>query len=189
MKFHDAWGIANVGDTISVPCTYISYVVEEGHTQTQAENKILKEHGVNPNYVEWEIFRKITFPPIAEVILSAATIEFAREEGMAIRKSIERAFRGTDTRANGVYQFPVVEEEPIKVDDSPDATPDDREANFAQELCQLINKYSMENGSDTPDFILTEYLLGCLRTFNEAVSLRTQWYSPKGSMDTVIGKE
>ena len=32
---------------------------------------------------------------------------------------------------------------------------------FRKELACLINRYSRENGSDTPDFILADYLDGC----------------------------
>jgi len=47
---------------------------------------------------------------------------------------------------------------------------------FEQELEQLINKYSKENGSNTPDFILAEYLVRCLRAFNVGVKKREDWY-------------
>ena len=50
------------------------------------------------------------------------------------------------------------------------------ETEFKKELENLINKYSMENGSNTPDFIIAEYLVGCLRTFNNAYVARTNWY-------------
>ena len=40
----------------------------------------------------------------------------------------------------------------------------------------LINRLSLENGSDTPDFILAEYLTGCLAVFDRAVNKRTKWY-------------
>jgi len=48
---------------------------------------------------------------------------------------------------------------------------------FSKELQNLINSYSRENGSDTPDFILSEYLVGCLEAFDKAVKRRTKWYS------------
>lgn len=35
-----------------------------------------------------------------------------------------------------------------------------------KEIEQAINKHSLENGSDTPDFILAEYLTDCLRMFD-----------------------
>ena len=40
----------------------------------------------------------------------------------------------------------------------------------------LINCYSVENESDTPDFILAEYLMACLKAFNDATVTRTGWY-------------
>jgi len=39
-------------------------------------------------------------------------------------------------------------------------------ATFIRELTTLINKHSLESGSDTPDFILAEYLVNCLENFN-----------------------
>lgn len=43
-------------------------------------------------------------------------------------------------------------------------------------LMGLLNKHSAENGSNTADFILAEYLLGCLRAFDAAVNAREVWY-------------
>ena len=50
---------------------------------------------------------------------------------------------------------------------------------FARELEQLINRYSMENGSNTPDFILAEYLIDSLETFNKVTNRRHNWYKPE----------
>lgn len=47
---------------------------------------------------------------------------------------------------------------------------------FRQELEHLINKHSMENESNTPDWILATFLMSCLNTFNCAVNERTKWY-------------
>lgn len=47
---------------------------------------------------------------------------------------------------------------------------------FEQELTALINKYSAENDSDTPDFILAEFVMGCLKAWNVGVQSREQWY-------------
>ena len=46
------------------------------------------------------------------------------------------------------------------------------------ELAALLNGHSAENGSDTPDFILADYMLNCLSAFDVAVTARTQWYTP-----------
>jgi len=47
---------------------------------------------------------------------------------------------------------------------------------FVEELNNLINKLSMENGSDTPDYILTEFLVDCLQAFEKAVEKRDAWH-------------
>ena len=43
-------------------------------------------------------------------------------------------------------------------------------------IASAINRHSAENGSDTPDFILGEYLLGCLAVFDQAMKAREKWY-------------
>jgi len=41
---------------------------------------------------------------------------------------------------------------------------------------RAINCCSAENGSDTPDFILAEYLTDCLTAYDKAVTAREKWY-------------
>lgn len=48
---------------------------------------------------------------------------------------------------------------------------------FERELVGLINRYSQENESDTPDYILANYLLDCLAAYNRALQIRERWYS------------
>lgn len=45
---------------------------------------------------------------------------------------------------------------------------------FARELESLLNYYSQERPSNTPDFVLATYLLGCLAAYNQAVVMRDQ---------------
>lgn len=47
---------------------------------------------------------------------------------------------------------------------------------FEKRLAALINEYSKENDSDTPDFILARYVNEVLKNFNAAVMDREQWY-------------
>jgi hypothetical protein len=47
---------------------------------------------------------------------------------------------------------------------------------FQHDLECLVNRYGLENASDTPDFILAQYLRRCLETFNEAMQERERWY-------------
>ena len=41
---------------------------------------------------------------------------------------------------------------------------------------ESINCTSAENGSNTPDFMLAEYLTDCLAAFDKAVKRRESWY-------------
>ena len=51
-----------------------------------------------------------------------------------------------------------------------------KEEHFRSGLEQLLNKYSMENGSGTPDFILARYLADALKAFDNAIEAREKWY-------------
>ena len=55
----------------------------------------------------------------------------------------------------------------------------DRYGEFREKLEELINRHSLENGSQTPDFILAEYLSGCLDVFDRAVRARAAWRREK----------
>lgn len=52
----------------------------------------------------------------------------------------------------------------------------DISASFKKDLQRLLNSYSKENGSNTPDFILAEYLVACLEVFNITIGARERWY-------------
>ena len=47
---------------------------------------------------------------------------------------------------------------------------------FEKELEEVINRHSQENGSNTPDFILAQYLASCLAAWNAGVQQRETWY-------------
>jgi len=49
---------------------------------------------------------------------------------------------------------------------------EDTTMTFKEELEILINKHSMENDSNTPDFILADYLMECLQNFNKTSRTR-----------------
>lgn len=48
---------------------------------------------------------------------------------------------------------------------------------FEKALTELINKHSMESESNTPDFILAQYILTCLSAYKNAVTARDNWFS------------
>jgi len=49
---------------------------------------------------------------------------------------------------------------------------------FREKLEHLMNCKNMESGSDTPDFILAEFLADSLAAFDKAVKRRSDWYAP-----------
>lgn len=48
---------------------------------------------------------------------------------------------------------------------------------FFNELSSLINRYSKENDSDTPDFILARYIEGCMQNYADTVKARDKWFN------------
>lgn len=64
------------------------------------------------------------------------------------------------------------------------------QTSFITELQQLINKHSLENGSNTPDFILASYMFNCLQNFQLASNRREEWYGKtlKIEVDAVLTK-
>ena len=51
---------------------------------------------------------------------------------------------------------------------------------FEKELEHLLNRHSQDNVSNTPDFILAQYLLTCLAAWNTGVRQREMWYGRGG---------
>jgi len=52
-------------------------------------------------------------------------------------------------------------------------------AQFRAELERLINKFSVEFESNTPDFILADYMMSCLCAFEATANARAKWYAPE----------
>lgn len=62
---------------------------------------------------------------------------------------------------------------------------------FRKSLEAAINAHSKEQGSNTPDFILAEYLETCLNAYNWAIQRREQWHAaapiaPEGDEDDTV---
>lgn len=63
---------------------------------------------------------------------------------------------------------------PVTADDNaplPEVSP------FVSDLSEAINRNSKENGSNTPDFILAEFMFDCLIAFDKATKRRRKWYT------------
>jgi len=60
--------------------------------------------------------------------------------------------------------------------------------NFEDALRELINTHSKENESNTPDFILTQYIGNCLNAFTMATQQRETWYGRNAQPTFTVGK-
>lgn len=45
-----------------------------------------------------------------------------------------------------------------------------------KDIASVLNKHSAENDSNSPDWILAQYLCACLAAFNGATQQREGWY-------------
>jgi len=50
---------------------------------------------------------------------------------------------------------------------------------FYKDLIVLINKHSMENQNDTPDYILADYIMNSLMAFTATTLKRDKWWNFK----------
>jgi hypothetical protein len=57
-------------------------------------------------------------------------------------------------------------------------------AEVQKELTNLVNRLSLENASDTPDFIIAEFLHEILGAWNSAVQRREKWYGRRQAAET-----
>ncbi len=48
-------------------------------------------------------------------------------------------------------------------------------------LTSALNRFSAENPSNTPDWILAQFLLGCLAAWNQGIVQRERWYGREPS--------
>lgn len=52
-------------------------------------------------------------------------------------------------------------------------------SNFREELTAILNQNSMENRSNTPDYILANFMMNCLEAFDKSVDDRERHYNRK----------
>lgn len=46
------------------------------------------------------------------------------------------------------------------------------------DIANVLNRHNTESGSNTPDFILADFLVDCLSAFDKALKRRDAWYMP-----------
>lgn len=134
-----------------------------------------------------EVFQK-NYQPHAEK--DAEPLEFDLNEFSYLADPSEQIPAGLFSpnwlrEALGLQKLPVVNisitnhgtvEETDAVSAYPEAGPaDEGYVGIEKELERLINRYSGESVSGTPDFILAKFLIETLKSYNEAVSRRAEW--------------
>ena len=50
------------------------------------------------------------------------------------------------------------------------------ETSFRHELTSLLNRFSRENVSDTPDYLLADYMIRCLDAYEHITQARDAWH-------------
>ena len=55
---------------------------------------------------------------------------------------------------------------------------------FRKELVELVNLHNLENGSNTPDWILANFILASIDAFDEGVARRERWYGRERDDET-----
>ena len=50
-----------------------------------------------------------------------------------------------------------------------------------EELSALLNRYGSDRGSMTPDFVLAEFMLGCLNAYKKAMKSRAKYGCGRGT--------
>jgi hypothetical protein len=135
-----------------------------------------------------------------------ALFRIASDNGLDILKELADAQQFVLVRDNEIIHAPeehkrivipgvggeIAIGEVVAVTDQPEFTEQlpaetDRMTGFEKALEHLINTHSMENGSDTPDFLLAQYLRGCLENFNTVVKARSRWYGRPNEMNASLG--
>lgn len=55
-------------------------------------------------------------------------------------------------------------------------TPEDiKYDEFVREIAAVCNRFSVENRSDTPDYMLAEFMTGCLNVYENTLCARAEW--------------
>ena len=52
---------------------------------------------------------------------------------------------------------------------------------IVRDIAHVVNKYSLEQESQTPDYILAEYMLKSLSDLNRLMRSRDYWYNGNGA--------
>jgi hypothetical protein len=122
-----------------------------------------------------ELERRVADLEMIAVIKHAGSLGVGSERGKIIRMLDEglgvilkplRVDGRMTLRVEGLPAEPAVPP-PVEVTQKPDPRrklPDKRE--FVRDLATLLNRHNIESQSNTPDYVLAEYLVGCLEAWS-----------------------
>jgi len=60
---------------------------------------------------------------------------------------------------------------------------DEKYEALKKDLTSLLNNHSLESRSDTPDYMLADFMLGCLNVYENTIERRERWFGRKLSRD------
>lgn len=105
--------------------------------------------------------------------------EFEGHAFYATRDDAERRMNQILDHATRIEEWPYEKARSYAIRPMGDV-PQAPENKFQKELAALINTYSLENGSNTPDYVLAKFLEEALVAFDEAVNLRSHGLTLRG---------
>jgi hypothetical protein len=127
----------------------------------------------------------------AQMIEAAKMIELAELDSGSIREGAKLYTLIADDlskvyRGEKLAQFTVTGELP-PADEPVLDIPEPEPVDFREALERLLNRYSAENGSGTPDFLLAEFLQDVLKSFNDIVERRAKWRGESVELPALSG--
>lgn len=63
---------------------------------------------------------------------------------------------------------------------------DEETESLRRDIEKLLNQHSRENMSGTPDFILADYLIECLLSYEKSIVRTKRWHEPPDDADSDI---
>lgn len=99
----------------------------------------------------------------------------APHDWVSLRVMLDKAVTATDEGRASSTQSTVAPATPGENKGYPSGTSEAKYTLFETELTALLNRLSMENGSNTPDFIIAKMLTEQLKAFDDAICSRHQW--------------
>lgn len=108
-----------------------------------------------------------------------AALSILTTEGARASRTYDTTFKEIDDLQKHIY-----EDNPL-----PDFGPTEK-LTFRKALERLINSHSLENLSNTPDFILADFICLSLAALDTTIKIRDDWYGGKQSiLDSEKGKK